>query len=208
MKSLNFAITVLILIILSMIPVSYIVREKPKIVDDRYSAIIRIINPQYARTSCSAFVISDKIAITAEHCVDDAFMRIVYFTDQYHTELLQAQVFSSFKTIDQAMLVGDFSKFKRFNLKFPSNGIAGNKGPFKTCGYAYGGKLMCFDYTPIGIDDFMLAGKGFLYSGMSGGPLFDVKTNEVVGVNVAVKENIVIHSPLVNTLEKHGVIPE
>lgn len=168
-----------------------------------YNPIIRLI--KYSGFSyCSATVVSDRIAITAAHCIDP-LQNYVYISNEHRTENFTVMVYSVIDSIDQAILIGDFTKFKKLNLKTKMNGIAGSKGPFITCGYPYNGELLCFKYKPQGIDGFMLKGESYLYSGMSGGALIDTSTNEIVAVNYAVKEEYVIHSPLVNTLDKHGL---
>lgn len=177
-----------------------LVKEKEP---EKYNAIIRLIT-QNNFTYCSATVISDEIAITAAHCIAP-FQRYVFISNENRTENFTTVVYSVIDSIDQAILVGDFTKFNKLNIKNKTNGIAGSKGSFLTCGYPYNGDLICFKYKPLGIYYFMLKGESYLYSGMSGGALIDTSTDTIVGVNSSVKEGYVIHSPLVSTKDKHGL---
>lgn len=176
-----------------------LVKEKEP---EKYNAVIRIIN-QNNYTYCSATVVSNEIAITAAHCIAP-YQRYVFISNENRTENFTTVVYSVIDSIDQAILVGDFTKFNKLNLKSKLNGIAESKGPFLTCGYPYNGDLICFKYKPLGIYFFMLKGQSYLYSGMSGGALID-SSNTIVGVNSAVKDDYVLHSPLVNTWSKHGI---
>lgn len=169
--------------------------EAPKL--GKHSPILRVLASN-GRTVCSAFVVSEHYAISAGHCIDPYQTDIAVSNDDL-TQVVNAKVMSVDMKLDQALLIGDFSSFKPLVM-----GSIEGKASLKNCGYAFGGDLVCFDYKPDYNLGFMLKGKGYLYPVMSGGPLFDVKTNTVVGINVAVKENDLIHSPLVNFWSRHG----
>lgn len=180
---------------------------KPKKVDNRFNAVIRILVNGY--TNCSAFVISDSMAMTAAHCVDDFNPLSHALADKDKKHFQAFAIYKASAHLDQAILLGDFTRYKKLPLKKITNGIEGNKGPFKTCGYPYGGKLICFDWEFKTTRYFNLSGKGFLYGGMSGGPLIDWSTGQVLGINVSVSaEDYSNISPLVNTLEYFGLRSE
>ena len=194
----NIFLSILLAITFLSMPVAKNI-NKPEL----YSPFIRLITENNF-TYCSATVVSDKIAITAAHCIP-MYQTYVFISNEHKTENFTVLVYSVIDSIDQAILIGDFTKFKHFNLKSQMNGIAGSKGPFVTCGYPYNGELLCYKYKPLGIYEFMIKGESYLYSGMSGGGLIDTSNNTLVAVNSAVTKEYVIHSPLVNTFYKHGI---
>lgn len=192
-----------VLLYLASITNDYLTERKTQ----THPAIIRLVSldhPSFRNTFCSAFVISDKVAVTAAHCVEKIGDQIA-FQNTSEDFLGFATVYSLITRVDQAILIGDFTNFKRFKLKTQTNGIGNSKGPFKNCGYAYGGSLICFDYKNIGIVGFMLRGEGFMYPGMSGGPVFDLTTNEVIGINYAVADSFLVISPIVNLEQMHEI---
>lgn len=191
---------ILLILSLALIFLSMPLLKKKK-EDNRYNQIVRLVSHD-GKTYCSGFVVSDEIVITAAHCINSS---IVFIQDENKKIIVKSIVYSLIKANDQAILVGDFTMFKKFNVKDVLDGINKNDKNLKTCGYPYGGKLICYNYTNKGNYNFMLRGISQLYSGMSGGPLFDSKTNIVIGINFGVIKEYALHSPLVNTWSLHGL---
>lgn len=190
----NLLKILLALVFLSM-PVSKQMVQSPKL--EQYSPILRVLN-MYDKTVCSAFVVSEHYAITAQHCLDP-FQTSIVLSSTNKEQIIVGKILSVDNRTDQALIMGDFSSFKPLKM-----GMVEGKKNLRSCGYAYGGDLVCFKYKADNNWGFMLKGKGYLYPAMSGGPLVDLKTNTVVGINVAVRENDLIHSSLINFWSKHG----
>jgi S1-C subfamily serine protease len=63
-----------------------------------------------------------------------------------------------------------------------------------SCGFPYGQKrLYCSTIKPKAKEFFNLIADGDIFPGMSGGPVIDILTGEVVGVNSKVYEDGTIH---------------
>lgn len=163
--------------------------------------VVRLENTVH--TYCSGTVVSDSLVVTALHCVEPFIKNnvSVFVSDKNKTVLIETKVVFYLPYLDQALLKGDFKGFDKMKMKNPQNGIEHSKGPFVTMGYPNGGELIQFDWVLIGGDGFFLKGTGYLYKTMSGGPLVDLSTNEIVGVNSAVTyDGKAIISPIVNLI--------
>lgn len=168
-----------------------------------HSPIIRILFRN--QTLCTAFVISNELAITANHCISE-FNPDFTISNQNKTHYQRFEIFGTKERIDIAMIRADFRLYKKLPIKKINNGIQDSPSPFKSCGYAHGGKLLCFPWVFTGIKFFYVQGNSFLYGGMSGGPLID-GNGFAVGVNSSVSDRANI-SPLVNILEDFGINTE
>lgn len=143
---------------------------------------------------CSATVISNKYAITAGHCV------VKYNSNSGYNELnpkpyiiknhldeetgtTAVAVGAFYGRGDVGLLFGDFRGFKKMLVGVRPGGMAQHSGPFLNCGFPSGGSLACYQFIPIGPYYGLIKGKGYVYAGMSGGPVVDASISSVVGVN-------------------------
>lgn len=84
-------------------------------------------------------------------------------------------------------------------------GMLAAQGPFIACGFPGGDKAMCTRFTPVSNNEFLVYGTGFLFQGMSGGPVIDQSTQHVVAVNSRVASTGVMVGPLIGFLAGAGV---
>lgn len=158
------------------------------------------------RTMCSAFIISQSIAMTSAHCIISNMIQSL--SNQNKTHFQGLQVVSKDIDRDIAILKGDFSKYKSFKLLLGKSGFEEFNKTYTTCGYPYGGKLICNKTMILSNQITEIRGTGIIMPGMSGGPVFDTETMEVYCVNKAVFQGFSSCAPLVNILEWLGIIPE
>jgi len=160
----------------------------------KWGAVIRLTNKKNG-FFCSAFVISDDYALTAAHCIDkdgtlsteEIFIESSTMEDTGTTAIPAAMNLRG----DIGAIVGDFKNFKKLRVEVPPLGFLGKKGPFVACGYPYGDQLLCVNFIPSGTEYFSVIGGGFLFPGMSGGPVIDASSGTVAGVNCYVSTGFV-----------------
>lgn len=152
---------------------------------------------------CSGVIISETQAITAAHCVGELPENIVIIesvaNENKKVLVAGAQVVALNHRADTALLRGDFKDFDKFEMDpNPESDILINDYNLVTCGFPYGGNLVCYKFSsPYKMVD-QIAGTGQLYAGMSGGPVIDLKSGKVLAVNHAVGQGFVVIAPLVN----------
>lgn len=169
------------------------------------SGIVRLVNDS-GRTFCSAFVISKSIALTATHCVISQGLLGIQVNSDVNVAsedgqlVIQGTVRSIGPRQDVAVVSGDFSKFTP--LKFstlPGDDILANTYNLTSCGYPYGGNLVCYSLAkPFKALDMVGFRDGQMYAAMSGGPILDLSTGIVYAVNHGVTVGAVIGAPLVS----------
>jgi hypothetical protein len=166
-------------------------------------SIYRKINGKFT-FYCTAFVVTDKYAITAGHCLlshkGDLTKDIIQVRDPKLKETgVYAKAASINTRADLGVITGDFRTFKKFAID--ADGLLSKPGPFYACGFGYGNAPpQCYPFKPTGIYGFAIKGNGFMYPGMSGGPVIDRATGAIVGVNIEVGDSFVVAAPLVGFL--------
>lgn len=167
-------------------------------------SIVRLHNLE-GRFFCSGFIVSDTKIVTAAHCISG---EPVMVKNQKHKLLGIAMPAKVNERGDQGvlkMLVGSLKE--RNKLPLEQNGAAIERSFNKSqslvaCGYPYGGELTCSRVEYTGHFQFFMEALGFLYPGMSGGPVIDLETGKAVGLNTAVTETHLILSPTVEILNE------
>lgn len=175
------------------------------------SGIVRLVDIGTGQTFCTGVVINSNTIVTAAHCTayHNPFYPGISVRGEDNRELhINPTRMIGNQRADFAVLKGDFSIFK--SKKLVQNAeqinavILDQDRRFVQCGYAYGGSLVCSSVNKISIYGFLFKGSSFIYPGMSGGPLFDISTNEVPAIGVAAEGNFNIYAPLVNIIGNLG----
>lgn len=178
---------------------------------NKFPALIRLVD-ENSRAYCSGSVISDKLVLTAAHCVarmgewgevevnPKVFIRSLS-NKSNHQVVVVSVVLGVQPRADYALIKGDFRGFNtlKFNDK-PSADILVNKYNLTACGFPYGQSPVCYPFTNPEKYVDVIKGKGQMYAGMSGGPVIDIATSTVYAVNSAVTDSYVMVAPIVNIL--------
>lgn len=152
---------------------------------------------------CSAVVISNTQAVSAAHCFmhlpANEFIVESIANENKKVLVAGANVVAYNGRADTALIGGDFSEFDQFQIDTnPESDILVNDYNLVTCGFPYGGNLVCYKFSgPYKMVDG-IAGAGQMYAGMSGGPVIDLKSGKVLAVNHAVSQGFVVIAPLVS----------
>lgn len=194
-------------------------RDGPYTIDEgrnpspQHGAIIKLYDSPDA-FFCTAFVISNKYAVTAGHCLDElnfigatvikTHPIIVKGELSEETGILVRAVGVN-PRLDWGLVVGDFSNFDKvrpvFDTLFKPSPI-----PLQACGFPMGKKdLWCSPFFPQGLMGFSVVGPGALFPGMSGGPVFDAITGNVVGVVSYASNGYVGIFPLIGLTAYFGI---
>lgn len=186
-------------------------RQTPKLVQAtefdamRYEAIVKLYNRETGRFFCSGTVIGANYILTADHCVDKMkknrpTIEVRAIGEKTITAVGYVSSFEGHS--DVALVYGNFSKFN--SLSFENEPSADINAIYThrlvTCGFAYGGDLLCTPFTARWPSFFSVGGQGMMFPGMSGGPVLDLDTGKVVGTNYAMGDNVALITPLVEPL--------
>jgi V8-like Glu-specific endopeptidase len=167
--------------------------------------------------SCTAFVISDKIALTAAHCVLECSMfgckivkgkLSVYNSEGKNTGIKALPVRKNIDgRMDFAAITGDFSKFNKIKVLISDTYLADgllSDSSVTHCGYAQGNfPPVCTEGSIIKRSGFQMETDGVLIPGMSGGPVINCD-GVVIGINSAVKEETSVYCPTFGILQLKG----
>lgn len=151
---------------------------------------------------CTAFVVSNRYAITASHCLVDESWRIVRDKNYIHDVTLKntgiiAKAASINTRADLGAMIGDFSSFHKLKME-TTYGMLKLSGPFFTCGFPWGATPpVCNGFRPQAPYYDKIKGLGFMTPGMSGGPVIDSATGMVGAVNVEVHDGDIAVAPVI-----------
>lgn len=158
------------------------------------------------RPWCTAFAVSDTLAVTAAHCVSDEDTMVLGKITMFEaddTEFGTGDMqMSKHPLLDIATVSGDFHDRNKLPISTDRFELDPND-KFDSCGFPMmDSKLVCSHVFPQSMyaDSSVvgIAGPGYLIFGMSGGPVFNTTKGVVVAVNTGLREREVILSPFIN----------
>jgi S1-C subfamily serine protease len=162
--------------------------------------IVRLHEVVSGHFVCTGFVIGKTTLFTAAHCIPLEMTLEVRAADGKRTGIIAIAVGGNPRA-DLAIMRGRLKSFTPLlytsDPKAILNNIEGSSRKITACGYPYGGSLLCVPVTNRRMYAFHIAGDGYLYPGMSGGPVFDEETKTVIALNSAVNETSILIAPLV-----------
>ena len=162
---------------------------------------------------CTAFVVDVRYAITAAHCINDNghIARDMFKTSDArgNDTGISVQAIGYDIRTDLGLITGDFSSVRPIRAAFNKDSFDVGQ-PAKhlvSCGYPRGqAHLVCTTFLATRMSGFSVAGVGHIIPGMSGGPVIDTDTMEVVAVNYAVTEDgLSLVSPIEGMLGMFGL---
>lgn len=184
------------------------------LIDTGTKPLVRIHN-QDDQFVCSGTVVSNKYILTAAHCLVDDYGKMS--TQKYKIHILNSNLLAATMVIeseaaaintqtDYALMTGDFSNVNRYKMALGNAASLTRSKTVVTCGYPYGGEPICYGTNAkFSTYLFRVATQGTLYPGMSGGPVYDLERNIILGVNSAAGQGFIIVSTLVGLFESLGV---
>lgn len=178
----------------------------------KHPAVVKLYDIEHGRFFCSGTVIAKNYILTAGHCLQgyDRFAVTVEVRTMLDkpTGIKAAMVYAAGRS-DQGLLLGDFSSFNTMPIETrTAEELAiyqDQSRPVIACGFPYGGEYFCGSFSNRHQMAFSIGGEGFLYPGMSGGPVIDIKSGVIIGVNTAVIERGIIISPILELLNNAEV---
>jgi len=161
---------------------------------------------------CSGVAISATYALTAAHCVTGMWgimtknlILVASSKEEYTGIMAKAVAMDTYR--DVALLKGDFSKFQIMPVDFAGETIVNIENlSVLSCGFPGGSAAFCSGQRLAGNDHFKLAGVGgLLQKGMSGGPVTELSSGKVIGVNSAVASDHNIFGTVLGADEVFGI---
>lgn len=171
------------------------------------SSIVRLHDANTGAFFCSGLVVSPTQIITAAHCVVGRSTQDPDISVQAtkNSEIgVKASVVNWNSRADYAIIKGDFRIFKTLEVETNPEDINRQfeDDTLIACGFPMGGKLSCSRVKGPEHCVFQFCAGGFLYPGMSGGPVINLRTGKAIALNTAVMDNgQIVLSPYVNIFD-------
>lgn len=165
--------------------------------------IVRLHDLSTQSFFCSGHVVAQNMIVTAAHCLSNLQLNapVLIMSPYDYSKFRMAFVASYEGQSDQALVTGDFTDFDTFPIatdaKTIINILENPKTRLISCGFPHAGNLLCTPMQIVGRYGFQVEVNGFMYRGMSGGPVIDLNTGYQIGVNTAVAGPNALISPLV-----------
>ena len=152
---------------------SYTRSNTPKI----YGPIVRLETKDH-HFFCSGFVADDHYVVTAAHCLGGSKSMLI-------NGITPAKRVGGSGREDFGLVIGDFRAYQNAKIDFTSAmSLELSNRIVNACGYPEGiHKVVCTPARILGPSFFYHVAIGELYPGMSGGPVYDMRTNTVIGIN-------------------------
>ncbi len=175
--------------------------------EQQLPSLIRLHDLKTGRFFCSGTVISANYAVTAAHCLEGRSRRkpSIAIKDINNNDTPITAIAGYYEgRSDLGLLIGDFSKFQTFQATVDTQTIVSiledSSRIIVSCGFPYGGAAFCHAIANVAPFDSGFIGIGYMYPGMSGGPVMDYATRTLVGVNTGTMDQVVYISPVVEVL--------
>ena len=173
---------------------------------DKATPIVKLYDKDSGAFFCSGTVIAQNYIVTAAHCLDGRSktkpsIEVRNMLGQTPGVMGTAAFYEG--RSDTGLIEGDFSAFNAMDFTTSPiniNLVLLSERVVAACGFPYGGEFYCVAIENRGQWEFGIRASGSLYPGMSGGPVIDVQSGYLVGVNTAVMEPGVYLSPIVELL--------
>jgi len=148
--------------------------------------------------------------MTAAHCLQNNWGNLkhdlIKVSDYDNVYVTDAVPVAIDRDLDVGFIKGNFQDFQTVPVDFTGQHFKDGM-LMVSCGFPSGQwQPLCVQLKHVGNHYFQYATTGGpIYHGCSGGPVFEVTSGYIVGVNSAVDEDIVVISPVINALINVGL---
>lgn len=167
----------LTLILFIVLQASCITTQKPK-----EPSIVRLLSKD-KRFMCSGTVVNSAAVLTADHCLDAAYIQ----SDSNRNIVVPILRKFGNPRLDIAIVIADVVQFASEDVEIAPGEIWGASYK-RACGFPMGGEMYCVNFKRTNRKYFQFQCEVDAYPGMSGGPIFARWTGKVIGVVSAVDE--------------------
>ena len=179
-------------------------------VNGKFHAIVRLHHSEGG--TCSGFVFSDTMIMTAGHCMDitendldedekefvkpDKFK--IFDISGVDTEVVGTADWKANEKRDYGFITGDFKKFNKLYIKQGFDTKVGDM--LRACGFPGGtSPAICIDFEARGSFNFDYYGYSMFVGGISGGPVID-HTGQVVGIAKGAQGEYSVMTPMIGVV--------